>query len=169
MPASLARAIEHVLASQTAIKARIAAAQTSGALDHLRLDTITARYRQICRRSTVHRCAWVSRRAGRTVRSLLPEVLDVIISIFGLGYVGTVSAACLSDRGHRVVGVDTNQHKVDAINQGTSPIVEPGLEYLLGRAIDTGRLTATRDATEAVMNSDLSLLCVGTPATPTEV
>ena len=101
-----------------------------------------------------------------TVRSLLPEVLDVIISIFGLGYVGTVSAACLSDRGHRVIGVDTNQHKVDAINQGTSPIVEPGLEYLLGRAIDTGRLTATRDATEAVMNSDLSLLCVGTPSNP---
>lgn len=90
----------------------------------------------------------------------------MIISIFGLGYVGTVSAACLSDGGHRVVGVDTNQHKVDAINQGTSPIVEPGLEYLLGRAIDTGRLTATRDATEAVMNSDLSLLCVGTPSNP---
>jgi GDP-mannose 6-dehydrogenase len=62
----------------------------------------------------------------------------VNISIFGLGYVGTVSAVCLSNSGHRVVGVDANPFKVESINQGRSPIVEPGVDELLHRALNRG-------------------------------
>ena len=86
------------------------------------------------------------------------------ISIFGLGYVGTVSAVCLSNSGHRVIGVDVNSFKVESINQGKSPIVEPGVDELLNRALNQGSLSATPDVTEAVMNTDISLLCVGTPS-----
>ena len=86
------------------------------------------------------------------------------ISIFGLGYVGTVSAVCLSNGGHRVIGVDANSFKVESINQGKSPIVEPGVDELLHRALNQGSLSATTDVTEAVMSTDISLLCVGTPS-----
>jgi GDP-mannose 6-dehydrogenase len=86
------------------------------------------------------------------------------ISVFGLGYVGTVSAACLSQTGHRIIGVDVNPFKVDSINQGKSPIVETGVEELLHRALSRGSLSATTDVTEAVMNTDISFLCVGTPS-----
>jgi GDP-mannose 6-dehydrogenase len=86
------------------------------------------------------------------------------VSIFGLGYVGSVSAACLAMDGHHVVGVDVNPEKVEAINAGRSPIVEPGLEDLLGRAVAARMLRATTDARDAVLSSDLSLLCVGTPS-----
>lgn len=85
------------------------------------------------------------------------------LSIFGLGYVGCVSAACFSESGHEVVGVDTNAVKVDIINDGRSPVVEPGVEDLIGRGVKDQRLRATMDATEAVLNSDVSLVCVGTP------
>src|SRR5690349_11514192 len=86
------------------------------------------------------------------------------ISIFGLGYVGTVSAVCLSNSGHQVIGVDVNSHKVDSINNGISPIVEPGVEEALHEALSRGSLFATVDVTYAVTNSDISLLCVGTPS-----
>ena len=86
------------------------------------------------------------------------------ISIFGLGYVGTVSAACLARLGNIIVGVDINSGKVDAIRRGTSPIVEPGVEMLLKDAVAAGRLTATTDAETAIQNTDLSLICVGTPS-----
>jgi GDP-mannose 6-dehydrogenase len=86
------------------------------------------------------------------------------ISIFGIGYVGAVSAGCLSADGHRITAVDTSQFKVDAINQGQSPIVEPGLEELLRRGIAAGTLRATTDAGEAVRATDLSIICVGTPS-----
>ena len=88
------------------------------------------------------------------------------ISVFGLGYVGCVSSACFSDTGHEVIGVDTNPLKVEIINDGRSPVVEPGVEDLIGRAVKDRRVRATTDATDAVHNSDLSLVCVGTPGQP---
>src|SRR5437660_12166904 len=86
------------------------------------------------------------------------------VSVFGLGYVGSVSAASLAADGHAVVGVDVNPDKVAAVNAGRSPIVEPGLEDLLARAVAERRLRATIDAAEAVRDSEVSLVCVGTPS-----
>jgi GDP-mannose 6-dehydrogenase len=90
----------------------------------------------------------------------------VNISIFGLGYVGTVSAVCLAKLGHKVIGVDTNPLKVELINKGLSPIVEPGVDILLQQAISSRALTATTNLTEAVQHTDISLVCVGTPSSP---
>jgi GDP-mannose 6-dehydrogenase len=87
----------------------------------------------------------------------------VKIAIFGLGYVGTVSAACLADIGHQVIGVDINPTKVEMINKGESPIVETGLAELISRIVASGRLRATTQAAEALAGADLSLICVGTP------
>jgi len=86
------------------------------------------------------------------------------ISIFGLGYVGAVCAGCLSARGHEVVGVDISSTKIDLINSGKSPIVEPGLEDLLAQGIRTGKLRGTTDFAEAIRATDLSMICVGTPS-----
>jgi GDP-mannose 6-dehydrogenase len=86
------------------------------------------------------------------------------VSVFGLGYVGCVSAASFAGDGHQVVGVDVSADKVASINAGRSPIVEPGLEQLLARCTSEGRLRATTDTAEAVRDSDVSLLCVGTPS-----
>jgi GDP-mannose 6-dehydrogenase len=88
----------------------------------------------------------------------------VRLSIFGLGYVGCVSAACLADAGNEVIGVDVNPTKVDIINAGRSPIVEEGLDELVANVVKSGALLATTDSTRAVMESDLSLVCVGTPS-----
>src|ERR1044072_2162184 len=85
------------------------------------------------------------------------------LRIFGLGYVGCVSAACFAKEGHDVIGVDVNQVKVDIINNGRSPIVELGIEELMAEAVKEGRLRATTDGREAVHNSDISLVCVATP------
>jgi GDP-mannose 6-dehydrogenase len=86
------------------------------------------------------------------------------VSVFGLGYVGCVSAASLAGDGHDVIGVDVNQQKVDAVNAGRSPIVEPGLEDLLQQGVAQERLRATTNTAEAIHESDVSLLCVGTPS-----
>ena len=86
------------------------------------------------------------------------------VSVFGLGYVGTVSAAALAADGHTVIGVDVNPDKVAAVNAGRSPIVEPGLDDLLASGVANGHLRATTDAAEAVQASEASLLCVGTPS-----
>ena len=86
------------------------------------------------------------------------------ISIFGLGYVGAVCAGCLSARGHDVVGVDVSKAKIDLINAGKSPIVEPGLEELLAKGIQNNRLRGTTDFSEAIRDTELSMLCVGTPS-----
>ncbi len=86
------------------------------------------------------------------------------MSIFGLGYVGCVSAACFAQEGHDVIGVDVNQVKVDIINSGRSPIVEPGIEELIKKAVSEGKLKAITDGKEAVRDSDISLVCVGTPS-----
>lgn len=86
------------------------------------------------------------------------------ISIFGMGYVGCVSAACFAREGHEVTGVDANPVKVEIVNAGRSPIVEAGVEELIGEMVAAGRLRATTDAGEAVRESEVSLVCVGTPS-----
>lgn len=88
------------------------------------------------------------------------------VSIFGLGYVGTVCAGCLAVDGHEVIGVDPVQLKVDFINQGHSPIIEPEIDRIVAETARIGRLRATTDPVEAVMQSELSLVCVGTPSQP---
>ena len=86
------------------------------------------------------------------------------ISIFGLGYVGAVTAGCLARQGHSIIGVDVHPQKVETLDRGESPIVEPGLAELLKEARSRKRLRATLDAADAVASSDLSLICVGTPS-----
>ena len=86
------------------------------------------------------------------------------VSIFGLGYVGAVTAGCLTERGHRVVGADVQQAKVDAFNAGVSPIVEPELNELLQQAKRDGLLSATTDSAAAVRETEVSIVCVGTPS-----
>jgi GDP-mannose 6-dehydrogenase len=86
------------------------------------------------------------------------------VSVFGLGYVGSVSAASFAADGHDVTGVDVNPGKVASVNAGASPIVEPGLEELLSNGVANGRLRATTDTAAAVRASDVSLICVGTPS-----
>ena len=86
------------------------------------------------------------------------------ISVFGLGYVGTVTAACLAQDGHYVIGVDTNRTKVDIINEGQSPIIEKDLQNLLSQGVKAGCIRATDDCFDAVCNSELTLICVGTPS-----
>jgi GDP-mannose 6-dehydrogenase len=90
----------------------------------------------------------------------------VKVSIFGLGYVGAVSCACLPTLGHEVIGVDTNPVKVDLINRGESPVVEEGIEELIRAARDSNRLRATADTSQAVRGSELSLISVATPSSP---
>jgi GDP-mannose 6-dehydrogenase len=86
------------------------------------------------------------------------------ISVFGLGYVGCVTAACLSRDGHRVIGVDIDSRKVEAVGRGHAPFVEPALEALLTEGKERGTLSTTSDEVHAVAASDLALICVGTPS-----
>ncbi len=86
------------------------------------------------------------------------------IAVFGLGYVGSVSAACLANQGHTVVGVDPNTDKVAQINAGVSPVLEPMVPEYLAEAVADGRIRATTSAADAVAETDISLLCVGTPS-----
>ncbi len=88
------------------------------------------------------------------------------ISIFGIGYVGVVAAACLARDGHQVIAVDVDPGKIDAINRGLSPIVENGLDPLVREGVDAGRLSATDDVQMAIDNTDASFVCVGTPSAP---
>jgi len=88
------------------------------------------------------------------------------ISVFGLGYVGTVCSACLADQGHTVVGVDSAGSKVDLIREGQAPIIEPEIGELVQETVKSGRLTATTDAAAAVAATDMSIICVGTPSQP---
>jgi GDP-mannose 6-dehydrogenase len=86
------------------------------------------------------------------------------ISIFGMGYVGSVSAACFASMGHHVIGVDVNPSKVEMMANGRSPIIEAKMNELVAEAHTAGRLHATTDSMEAVQNSDVSFVCVGTPS-----
>ena len=86
------------------------------------------------------------------------------ISIFGLGYVGAVSLACLSRDGHEVIGVDIDRAKLDLIASGKTPVVEEGMVELMRKVAASGRVTVTTDAREAVLGSEISLVCVGTPS-----
>lgn len=86
------------------------------------------------------------------------------ISLFGLGYVGTVSAACFAHKGHKVVGVNVSRDKVDMLGSGKSPIVEARVSELIAEAHSAGLLTATTDPRTAVMQTDISFVCVGTPS-----
>jgi len=88
----------------------------------------------------------------------------VNISVFGLGYVGTVTAACLAQDGHFVIGVDVNPHKVATIGRGEAPFVEDGLGELLSQVRRKRRLEATVNARRAVAETEISLVCVGTPS-----
>src|SRR5690348_10659646 len=85
------------------------------------------------------------------------------VAVFGLGYVGTMTAAGLAECGHTVVGVDVDPTKVAAINAGQSPVVEEGIVELIRRGVDSGALRATTSVGDALEQAHVSLLCVGTP------
>jgi GDP-mannose 6-dehydrogenase len=86
------------------------------------------------------------------------------ISVFGLGYVGSVTSACLAKNGHFVIGIDIKREKVAAINAGKSPVFEKGLDDLISEVVADGKLKATISADEAIKKTDISLICVGTPS-----
>ena len=88
------------------------------------------------------------------------------ISVFGLGYVGSVSGACLAQMGHHVIGVDANPAKVAMINQGLPPVIETGLSELLVAVTKSGAFSATESWQEAIAATDVALVCVGTPSSP---
>ncbi|HEX8814852.1 MAG TPA: nucleotide sugar dehydrogenase [Terriglobales bacterium] len=90
--------------------------------------------------------------------------MNQAVSVFGLGYVGTVTAACLAHQGNRVMGVDLNATKVEAMDAGRSPIVEPEVGDFIAEAHRAGRLSATSDSEKAVLETEISILCVGTPS-----
>lgn len=85
------------------------------------------------------------------------------IAVLGLGYVGCVTAACLASLGHRVLGIDRDQHKVDNILNGHAPFYEPGLEDLVREGLEKGLLSASSSA-DQIMDADIALICVGTPS-----
>jgi GDP-mannose 6-dehydrogenase len=86
------------------------------------------------------------------------------IAVFGLGYVGCVTAACLADLGHTVTGVDIDPHKVRTVNQGRAPFSEPGLADLVAANVSAGRLRAVAEAAQGLQRADFAMLCVGTPS-----
>ena len=88
------------------------------------------------------------------------------ISVFGLGYVGCVSAACLASQGHEVVGVDVNPTKIELISRGRAPLVEERIGELTAEVVRSGALRATADIAEAIAATEISLICVGTPSAP---
>lgn len=88
------------------------------------------------------------------------------ISVFGLGYVGAVSCGCLAKMGNKVIGVDVSRLKVDLINAGHSPVIEPELDGLIAQGIQSGCLRATQDSDDAILNSDVTFVSVGTPSLP---
>jgi GDP-mannose 6-dehydrogenase len=88
------------------------------------------------------------------------------ISVFGLGYVGCVSLGCLARNGHDVIGVDVSSFKVELINSGKPTILEKDIDVIIKDGYERGRISATTCADEAVSNTDLSIICVGTPSSP---
>ena len=88
------------------------------------------------------------------------------VSVFGLGYVGSVTAACLSGRGHKVTGIDVAKAKVELMAAGKTPILEPGIQEIMDDSHSKGLLSATLDVDKAVRETDISFICVGTPSLP---
>jgi GDP-mannose 6-dehydrogenase len=86
------------------------------------------------------------------------------IAVVGLGYVGSVTASCLAQIGHRVIGIDSDDHKVQCLNSGKAPFFEPGLEDVVRQTAADGRLSATLSMVEALSDADVALICVGTPS-----
>lgn len=86
------------------------------------------------------------------------------VSVFGLGYVGAVSAGCMAQDGHEVIGVDVEASKVNLINEGKTPIIEKDIGEIIEKAVNTGKLRATADIGDAMQNTEISLVCVGTPS-----
>jgi GDP-mannose 6-dehydrogenase len=99
---------------------------------------------------------------GRT--TTISTVPPKQLAVFGLGYVGAVTAACLAERGNMVIGVDSNPDKVKMITAGRTPVIEEGLEDLISSQVASGRLVATTDARSAIEHSDMAMICVGTPS-----
>ena len=88
------------------------------------------------------------------------------ISVFGLGYVGSVTAACFASKGHKVVGIDVSKDKVESMSAGRTPILEPGIQEIISEFHAKGQLSATTDVEKAVRETDVSFICVGTPSQP---
>ncbi len=88
------------------------------------------------------------------------------ISVFGLGYVGCVSLGCLATMGHEVIGVDINELKVDLVNRGMPTIVEKDIDSIIKKAFEEGKVSATTSAEKAILETELSIICVGTPSSP---
>ncbi len=89
------------------------------------------------------------------------------VSVVGLGYVGAVSVGCLAHRGHEVIGVDLSRSKVDAINAGRGTVVEAQLDQMISAGIEKELIEATGDLQDAVLRTDITFVCVGTPSLPT--
>ena len=90
----------------------------------------------------------------------------MIIAVYGLGYVGLTGAICLASEGHNIIGVDVSEDKVRRVLSGRSPIQEPGLDVMLADALAKGRLRCTTDPVEPIRESDMAIVCVGTPSAP---
>src|SRR6478609_9741292 len=102
-----------------------------------------------------------------TLGELAPRQASLLsVSVFGLGYVGCVSAACLAARGHAVVGVDVNPEKTAFLREGRAPVVEERIGELTAEVVSAGRLTVSDDPGRAVLDTQISLVCVGTPSAP---
>jgi len=97
--------------------------------------------------------------------SALTGTEGAVLSVFGLGYVGCVSAVCFAGRGHDVIGVDVDPRKLELLRQGVAPIIEERIGDLTAEVVSAGRLVVTADAHRAVLDSDITLVCVGTPST----
>src|SRR5690349_13474585 len=86
------------------------------------------------------------------------------VVVFGLGHVGCVSASCLANLNHSVIGVDRDEHTISSVNSAVSPFYEPGLDQLIRTAVGSGALRATSSVSEALQEADVALICVGTPS-----
>jgi GDP-mannose 6-dehydrogenase len=109
------------------------------------------------------RDVWLDQDADNAIA---PAVAQRSISVFGLGYVGAVSLACLARDGHEVVGVDIDPTKLELVRSGRSPIIEDGIQDLMRAVVNGGSVTVTDSLRTAILSTDISFICVGTPPRP---